>query len=502
MTQEVEKESSRKSASFLSHTATYAIGNIARRLVGFVMLPIYTRFLTPADYGVIGLLAFAMAIFEPIFGARLGRAIPKFYLETSDAHTKRAVIWGALGLTGTVSTITMLGIMIARYAGSELLFGSQLYAPALGLFAVNLLSQPVEQTGMSYIRLQGRSRLFLAFSLAKLVLQLALNLMLVVHWREGVVGVVESSIISSTLMAIGVTIYTALHERPAFDWQLTIRMLRFCWPLWLSGLAGLYIGSSGALYLRFFDNLGDVGRLQLGLKLASTVGVLLWAPFSQHWEPMSFRYYHEAQGQRRFQVAFIAIAALMIAGGLGVSIFAEPVIRVMATKPFEAAASIVPVMVLGIVLNRLNSFFNFSFIVTGHTKMHSVCQYTTAAFITLAYLVLVPRFGLIGAAYAQLIGYVSGFALARWLSRKYYDPGYRFLPLLGFVGISIVGYALSTLGSWDRGVVMDLGIKTATWAVATTVIAWVGMRSIGSIDAEALYVLPLPLRRILQYWAK
>ena len=72
---------------------TYATANIARRAVGFLMLPIYTRYLTPADYGVVGLLTFALALFEPIFGARLARAIPKFYLEVTDARSKRAVIW-------------------------------------------------------------------------------------------------------------------------------------------------------------------------------------------------------------------------------------------------------------------------------------------------------------------------------------------------------------------------------------------------------------------------
>ena len=89
--------SEKQPRSFLSHTATYAIGNVARRLVGFAMLPIYTRFLTPADYGVIGLLTFALALFEPVFGARLGRAIPKFYFETMNARHRRAVIWGGFG---------------------------------------------------------------------------------------------------------------------------------------------------------------------------------------------------------------------------------------------------------------------------------------------------------------------------------------------------------------------------------------------------------------------
>ena len=484
--------------SFVSHAATYAIGNIARRLVGFVMLPIYTRYLTPADYGVIGLLTFAMALFEPIFGARLGRAIPKFYLEESDPRSKAAVIWGALALTGAVSLLTMVGVMIARRAGSEILFGDAKYSLALGLFAVNLLSQPIEQTGMSFIRLQGRSRLFLVFSLVKLLVQLGMNLLFVVYWREGVLGVVNSGIIASALMGVAVTIYVAVHEKPTFDWPLTRRMLQFCWPLWFSGLAGLYIGSSGSIYLRVFNSLGDVGRLQLAMKLASTVGLLLWAPFSQHWEPMSFRYYREPQGERKFQVAFIAIGALMVLVGCGISVFAEPAIRIMAAKSFQTAAAAVPILVLGIVFNRLSAFFNFSFIVTGHTKVHTVCQYSTAVAITVAYLALVPRFGLIGAAFAQLIGYATGFGLMWRLSRRYFDPGYDFRPLLGFLVIAVIGYLLSTVGSLSSGIVGDLLIKSLAWVLSATLITWIAVRMLRDIDASALAGLPPPFRRLLR----
>src|SRR5579863_259236 len=99
--------SDKRSRGFVSHAATYAIGNIARRFVGFAMLPIYTRFLTPADYGVIGLLTFALALLEPLLGARLGWAIPKFYFDASDDRGRRSVIWGAFGLTGAASLLSL-----------------------------------------------------------------------------------------------------------------------------------------------------------------------------------------------------------------------------------------------------------------------------------------------------------------------------------------------------------------------------------------------------------
>ena len=488
--------SEKRSRSFASHTATYAIGNIARRAVGFAMLPIYTRFLTPADYGVVGLLAFALALFEPLFGARLGWAIPKFYFDAPDSRGRRTVIWSALGLTGAASVVSVVLIILLRGAGAEILFGNRKYALALGVFAITLLSQPIEQTGMTYLRLREQSGLFLIFSMAKLLLQLGLNLLLVVHWEQGVLGVVLSAVISSALLGIGSMIYVSVREAPAFDWQVTRKMIQFCWPLWMSGLAGLYIGSSGAMFVRVFATLGDVGRLELAMKFAGVVVVLVWSPFAQHWEPMSYQYHKEGDSRRKFQVAFITISALMFAGAMGLSIFSAPVIRLMATKPFYGAAAVVPVITFGVVLNSLRQFFNFSFFVTENTKIHSLCQYGTAVVITVAYVILVPRFGLMGAALAQTLAFAINFIFVRFLSRRYYDSGFNLAPLGLFALIGATAYLCSNVLIHVSSLEIDLLVKSLVSLVAIALMGLVGIRSIQAVEGTSLESLPWPLDRL------
>ncbi len=486
----------RKSTSFLGHTATYAVANLARRLVGFVMLPIYTRFLTPADYGVIGLMVFTLALFEPILGARLGAAVPKFYFDVPEGRARRTVIWGALGLTGAVSVLGMVALILLRRFGSEVIFGDSQYALALGIFAVNLVSRPVEDTGMLYLQMHSRSRLFLGISIAKLLLQVVLNVFLVVVWREGILGVVLSGVIASVVLSVGLTLYVAACEAPAFDWRTTQKMVQFCWPLWFSGLAGLYTGSAGGIYLRVLDNLSAVGRLELALRFAVVVGMVIWTPFSQHWMPMSYRHFKESDGARKFQVAFVGMAVALFLGGLGISIFAQPVIRLMATKPFYAAAEAVPILTFGFVLNYLRGFFNFSFLATGQTKVSSACYYVTAAVMTVAYLLLVPRYGLMGAAVAQCFAFAASFVYTRQISRRYYDPGFSLASVGIFSVVSITAYLCANVFLPTESLVIDLLSKSAIWLAAAVALATMGVRTIRTIDAGALENLPWPLDRL------
>src|SRR5688572_25491069 len=125
-----QSASTGKKASFARHAVIYAVGNIARKLIGFLMLPIYTRYLVPADYGAVGLLGFALALLEPFFGARLSQAIPKFYFDTNQPDQRRAVITAAISVTGGISAVTALLIALFSGPASQLLFGTHEYALA------------------------------------------------------------------------------------------------------------------------------------------------------------------------------------------------------------------------------------------------------------------------------------------------------------------------------------------------------------------------------------
>jgi O-antigen/teichoic acid export membrane protein len=213
---------------------------------------------------------------------------------------------------------------------------------------------------------------------------------------------------------------------------------------------------------------------------------------------MSFQYYKEANGKRKFQVAFIAISALMFIGGLAVSIFAEPVIKVMATKSFYEAVGVVPALTFAFVLDRLRTFFDFSFMITDRTKMRGAYQYGTAVVITVAYLALVPHFGLSGAAAAQCLALVGTFIWVYFLSRRYYDPGIKLKPIVLFSLVGFGAYAFASVASQVSNLGIDLLIRAFVTLIATMLIALIALREIGVADVSMLERLPSPLDKLGQ----
>lgn len=430
----------------IKHSTIYAIGSISRQLVGFLMLPIYTRYLTPADYGVIGMLSFAIALMEPLFGARLSESLPKFYYEQKKIGNENAVVSTALFITGIVSAATALILILLRTPSSQLLFDTVDYGLAIGLFSTLILTQAIEYYALIYIRIQQQPMLFLKINLTKLAFQISLNIWLIVILKLEVMGMILSSIISSSLYALGSASYLLYKTGNQFDFQLAKRMLKFSWPLWLSGLASLYIFSSNRYFIRLFGSLEEVGLYELGVKFTMII-MLVWGPFFTYWETERFNYYERENSEKIFQNVFLFIVLILTIIGLGISIYAELVISIMAAPAFRTAAAVVPLLCLSELFICVSKFYNFSFLITENTIIITRINYIIIVFITILNITLIPLFGYIGAAIAMLLAMILQCYLSIYLSKRYYDMQLSISIFLKFVMIAIVGYFIAKTSS-------------------------------------------------------
>ena len=107
---------------------------MAGSLVGFIMLPVYTRYLTPADYGIIGLMIFTLSIIEGLFGARLAHALPRFYYEKESERAAYTAVSTAMLITIAVSIPVMLSMLTSSEVIAITLFDSYTYSNIVAIF--------------------------------------------------------------------------------------------------------------------------------------------------------------------------------------------------------------------------------------------------------------------------------------------------------------------------------------------------------------------------------
>lgn len=434
----------------ISHSAIYAFGNVTRQLAGFVMLPVYTRHLTPEDYGVVGLLIAAMSLIEVFFGARLAQAVPRFYYDQADEKSRKAVVSTALIITSVASLITLSVLFLLRDSIGHFLFNSDDYGLIVGLFSTLLLTQAVEYYALTYIRILERPWLFVILSLGKLALQLGLNIWLVVAKDLGILGVAIGSALASALFAGVLGAYTFIKAGIKVNIPLACTMLNYCWPLWLGGLAGLYIGSADRYYINLFSSTSDVGLFELGTKFAAVLSVLVWQPFDQYWQTERFKIHRTSSAQEVYKNVFETICILLMLAALGISLFAGPVIMLMASPDFYGALNAIPFLCVSAALSCINVYCNLPFLVTDKTLWISKNTYITAGILTALFFILTPPFGFVGAAAAGAIAFLLQFFLLHARGKELYDMNISTSIVIKSLVIFSIGSATSLLIRTDN----------------------------------------------------
>ncbi|MBW0146439.1 lipopolysaccharide biosynthesis protein [Marinobacter arenosus] len=448
----------------VKHSTIYAVGNISRQLVGFLMLPIYTRYLTPADYGVIGLLVFLVSLFEIILGGHMFQAVPKFFHEEDSKKRKNSVVTTAFLITSFFSGFACLIMAGFSTPISSLVFGDEKYSIYIIIFSALILTHALEQYSLTYLRIIKKPWTFFNFSMAKLALQLSLNILTIVILDWGLMGLALSSLISSVIISVILTGYTFYHTGFHVTKSLAVKILKFSWPLWISGLIGLYIGSSNRYFIRIFSSLDDVGLFELAAKFGAIVGVLIWSPFSQYWQTERFAIAKTTNPYPAYSLAFRMITALLLISGISVNTFSSIIIQFMSAPPFHPAIDAVPFLVLAGVFQSLTIFNNFSFMYRNRTLELTKNNIVTAILITVFYLVLIPDYGFVGASVALAGGSIVQYTYALHTANKFYPLKISQKSL--FTGI----IALALAATVDQSFIsQDLSFSTISSKILLTV---------------------------------
>ncbi|MEQ1855829.1 MAG: oligosaccharide flippase family protein [Longimicrobiales bacterium] len=453
-------------------TPIYVLGILANRLAGFLMLPIYTSYLRPADYGVLELLTLTVEAIGIMGAVGLSAGVMKFHAAYESAQDKREVIsTSALGIIGLMTIVAGAGVaasgplsaVILGEAGSPTLFR---------IFFVIYLLQQAEIVPLLLLRVQGRAVAFVVVNLTKLALMLVMNVWFVVYEGLGVLGVLVSNLIASSLFSVGLMAYLLISSGRAFSGPKFREMLRFGRPMMFWFLGSFVMVSSDRFFLNHFAGPYEVGLYSLAYRFMAILPALTFVPFYQAWDPQRFGLAGEKGVAETFTRAFTYLNIAIAGVALGICVFTEDVIRVMATPEFYAAHQVVPLLIASQILWSLVGFVNLGLLLRDRTDILGRLAVVTVLVILGLDLALIPRFGIIGAATATLITYALRFALVLRASQQHYRIDYDWQRVFSVYAIAVVVVVVDVLlPSLPVAISMVVGLALisvallAAWAI-------------------------------------
>jgi O-antigen/teichoic acid export membrane protein len=381
------------------------------------MIPITTRFLSPADYGVADLLEQSTSVISLLLGGRLASALGYFYFQADSEEARRPVVSttilgaAALGLLAAVALWPLSGRL------SQLVFGDVSAGRYFRIVFVGFPSMFALDAIFTLYRVENRPGLYTAMSLLRMALHMTGIVVLVALLRLRVAGMMLAAVISFGVMAAGMGIGVFRRMTPAFDLRVFGRMVRYATPLALGGLAAAFMNFGDRFILPHYRSLGELGIYVLAYKIGMLM-TFIYGSFQIYWSAQVFQIMRRDDAEPVFARMFTYVILGMSFSGVAIAVGARPALRLMAAPAFQGAAALVPVIVAAYCVKGIGDFLRCLFLAEGRPGYDAVCNWVGAVGCLGAYLLLIPKFGAWGAAYATLAAFIAvGIVSAVWTYR-------------------------------------------------------------------------------------
>jgi O-antigen/teichoic acid export membrane protein len=454
----------------LRSAAIYAVGAALPRAIGLLTLPIYTRVLSPEQYGTFSLLVAISSAVAIVLALGLDVAIFRLYFQlASDPERQQRFVnsvWSVLLVVPTAAAC-LIGAVAWPLMGQARFGGLDLFLALVGS-AVSVAALTVP---LAVLRAEQRLRTFLVVTSVSTVANVGLSLFFVVGLRWGVRGWLAAAIVAN-LLTLGTAIVVIPYRRPRpLDRPLLRHALGFGAPLVPHSFAHWALQAADRVVIA-----GIVSQAALGVySLASNLGLpvlMLVQSINYGFMPSYARAGAGMESRRRLADVVVLQATVVAFICAGCALLAPPFIDLVTPSSYGHAGALVPWIALG--YGFLGLYFipmNGISLGGGRTKFAAVTSLAGAGTnIGLLYL-FVPSGGIHAAAIASAVAYaVLLLAVFVYAWRPENPVRYRWVALAIMFGIVGGDYVLARVVTSDLRGLNSLLIRTALLVAAGPIV--------------------------------
>ncbi|HQI24986.1 MAG TPA: oligosaccharide flippase family protein, partial [Smithella sp.] len=441
--------------AFFRDSVVYAIPAFVNRGMSIFLVPLYTRVLKPADYGVLDMLMVFGSLVNLTVALEVSQGVAIHY--TDEISSDKKILYASTAFWFTLFCYTLflfIGLIFAPFLSQWVMgIGGLEFIFRLGILYIWF-------NGLFYLiqnqyRFELRSKGYAMVTILVSTITAVVSVFLAYGLSWGLPGILYGMVAGGAIGCIYGFWGLRSSFRLRFDGARLKEMLTFSIPLVPSGIAvfiSLYINR---LMINHYLTLGDVGLFGIGFRLASIIGLVM-VGFQGAMMPLVYSHYREEQTPRHLALIFRLFIAFSLLVFIGLTVFAKEILWIMTTPAYYSSQKVVIFLVPAILLSNMYIFAPGIGIAR---KTHLILWINLggAAVNTLLNWLLIPMFGIEGAAVSTLLGYACVFAAYMYFSQRLYHVPHNWIPI--FLSV-LIAFFLAFLGTrLTVGAVMDVVIK-------------------------------------------
>jgi O-antigen/teichoic acid export membrane protein len=419
--------------------AAYTAASILSKVIAVALLPLYTRYLTLADYGAAEVMFAAIVSASIVVRFGLIEAVLRFYYK-DDEDPDRVVASSFAGLFWFATIGALIALPFATPISEALLDpktpAEYAVAPELARIAIGgLWVLTMFEFMLTLFRLEERARAFFVTTIVNVLVTIGLTVVLVVGAGEGARGLLLGSYASGAAFVLGLIVLQRRRLSLRFDRGLLRRLLRFGLPTMPAEVSLYLLNFVDRIIIVRTVGLAEAGLYSVAVKFAQAVNVLVRG-FQLAWPPLAYSIRDDEEARR----AYATVVTLFVAGCAfvvtGMWLFSRWIVRALAAPKFFDSYEAIGLISIAVTLYALYMVLVVILGRTGRTEFNFPATIAALLANVALNLILVPSLGIVGAGIALVASYVVVLALMYGFTQRLFPVPYQWGRLARVVLIS------------------------------------------------------------------
>lgn len=425
-----------------SDTIVFAIGSLGSKFILFLLVPLYTNYLTTEEYGTADLVTSIATLIGPVVSVAISRAVIRFSMMKSERIEDVA----KTGFGFLIITVLLMTLITPLFGFYEPIDIWKWY-----LFTIVILTE-ISDTEGRCLKAKGRNKTFSIISIIQTIVLALTNLWLIKYAEMGVAGYLLGNIAALFFVTIASFFSAGLYndiKKGSFNKSLLKRMLLYSAPIVVNDIFWWLLQSGDKVIIEQVMGSSELGIYSAATKMQALINIIV-SIFSQAWSLAAIKE-TESEGDTEFFSNVYRVFVFSVIGlCMFVVLFIKPFMSIFLGDSFQGAITYTPLLLFSSVFYAIAIYYSAIYLALGKT-VNDMATMVLCAFINIIHcILLIPNLGLWGAVIAAIVGNLF-FSLARRKNMKRFmkldDGGIRYyigciLLLIEVIAVTLDFYSI------------------------------------------------------------
>lgn len=406
---------------FFKAFLSFGLATSIQKLLGFIILPIYTRYFNKVEYGIIDMVTTVLSI-AAIFGLlQLETALQRYYYEYKGLKRKLLVSNIYMMIAGLSIMIGILLFLLAPVISNSL-FGSVEYAILLRIASVQLTLNNINMLGLVLLRFEKENFKFLKVILVNVFFSLLLVYLFIIRFEIGLSGVFYAQLgaifISSSLATYYIRNFVVLKHSKL----IAKKSLNFALPQFPARVGSIVLGQANRFFMLAYLSLGAIGIYSVSMKLASSIQLINTA-FILAWGPFMNAQFKNKNNKQVFANVFPLVVGGTFLFVCLITLYSQEMVQLLATEEFYSSYKYVGGLALFFSLYIIKEVVDIGPKIREKTKFISFNFFLSVIVNVVCLFIFIQLFALEGVVLSMIITNLFLVIISWIVSNKlYYIP--------------------------------------------------------------------------------